>query len=55
MKRFSSTVLLSAAAEKKDDFGSLSALLPALGFGSQVRSSGFRFRCKGALPDLVEF
>lgn len=34
MKRFSATVLLSAAPEEEDDFSSISAVLPALGFGS---------------------
>lgn len=34
MKRFSSAALHSAAPEKEDGFGSRSAVLPALGFGS---------------------
>lgn len=39
------TVLLSAAAGRKDDFGSLSAVLPALGWSRE-----FTFSCKGSTP-----
>lgn len=42
MKRFSSTVLLSAAPEEKDDSGSMSAVLPALGFGSPSEAQGIQ-------------